>query len=557
MSFLLRPSRRPIVLIIGLLLVLLALGNKLNSDKQVGIIKGAVHDESANQPPAEAQTSWDRRPIVLSAVLLLVLLALGARFYSGSQDGISKGAFHDASTSQPLTEVQLSLDRPHTRPDQSDALPLAEVDEQQASQSAVIPTPDYTEAFLAPTADVSQLSLRPSTLSGQVLDELDNPVPGAQVSAPTVSTETDTTGRFVLQDVPQDPTVQISARGYQKTVISPGHAGTVEVRLEPFVARGIYIGFNTLEVPQRRDALVQKAEDLGFNAIILDAKNDSGLVHEAVATPLNREADGVAFQSVNLKETIRRLKDQGFYLIARLNVFKDTPVARLKPDRAVKAGAALYRDCADQLWLDPFIEASWEYNIELAVNAATIGFDEVQFDYVRFPTDCITGALTYSKAPAAAAKLSAIEGFLAQAQARLRPMGVRTSADVFGMTATVEDIGIGQNIEGIAQYVDYVSPMVYPSTWGPGSLGVEYPPAEPYRIVYSSVQAAVERLKGRPVKVRPWLQAFDDYQQQGLAYDAQKIMEQVRASEAAQAQGWMLWDSAGAYPLDQPLRRQQ
>ena len=223
-----------------------------------------------------------RRPIVLIAVLLLVLLALGTKFYSDYQAGIIKGAVYDEYTNQPLAEAQVSRDRQHTLTDQFDAFQLADADEQRASQSVVIPTPDYTEpdyteAFLAPTADVSQLSLRPSTLSGQVLDELDNPVPGAQVSAPTVSTETDTTGRFVLQDVPRNPTVQISAPGYQKTAISPGQARTVEVRLEPFVARGIYIGFDTLDMPQRRDALVQKAKHLGFNAIILDAKSDRGV----------------------------------------------------------------------------------------------------------------------------------------------------------------------------------------------------------------------------------------------------------------------------------------
>ena len=409
---------------------------------------------------------------------------------------------------------------------------------------------DEYETQRAPSdADPARVELRPNIVLGRVVDQAGEPIGNAWVASAEIATRTGSDGHFRLEGVPRDPVVRIMAAGHRTYALWPEEERWIEARLEPFVARGLYIGFGAVGLRQSREALVQRAEKLGLNAIILDVKSDRGLVNASVASPLSEEIGASVQQPEDLEAVVRSLKARGFYLIGRIVVFKDTPLAWARPELAVRAGSGLYRDCEEQLWVDPSSREGWDYNIDLALNAAKIGFDEVQFDYVRFPSDCIRGALGYSQAPTPQRQRAAIEGFLEAATQRLKPAGVFLAADVFGLTTIEEDIGIGQSIEGIAQHVDYVSPMVYPSTWRSGAFGAAYPPAEPYRIVHGSVKQAVERLRGTPAKVRPWLQAFNDYQQQKLAYTHTEIAAQITAAQDAGALGWMLWDPHGRYPL--------
>jgi hypothetical protein len=232
-------------------------------------------------------------------------------------------------------------------------------------------------------------------------------------------------------------------------------------------------------------------------------------------------------------------------------VFKASILAAATPDYAIRdsSSGTSYVDCEGQLWVDPTNQEVWDYNIGIAEQAAKLGFDEIQFDYVRFPSDCIGGSLVYSKESNAENRVAAIAGFLEAASGRLRPLGAFVAADTFGWTVLrQDDLGIGQVIEHFAPHLDYLSPMVYPSTWGEGSLGLEYPAAAPYDIVYASVSRGVARMELFPgIQVRPWLQDFNDYGLQKLTYGASQVLTQIEAAEDAGANGYMLWNARAVY----------
>jgi hypothetical protein len=290
----------------------------------------------------------------------------------------------------------------------------------------------------------------------------------------------------------------------------------------------------------------------------VDIKGDDGYIAYKSNLPLAKEIKAQwPGEMMSLDEVLKLAKQRGFYTIARMVVFKDNLLAEAKPDLAVKDKRTnqVWDDCGNgsTYWADPFRKDVVDYNAGIAEEAARMGFDEVQFDYIRFPPACISRVrlenASYAVTPTLETRIGAIENFLAEARKRLKPLGVAVAVDTFGWTLLRDDdLAIGQRIENMAKYVDYICPMVYPSTWEPGSLGLDYVPAHPYEIVYESIKFAVNRLKATPgVKIRPWLQDFDDYQFKELTYGVKELDEQRRAAADAGAVGWMLWNAGGSF----------
>ncbi|RME48022.1 MAG: hypothetical protein D6796_06880 [Caldilineae bacterium] len=247
--------------------------------------------------------------------------------------------------------------------------------------------------------------------------------------------------------------------------------------------------------------------------------------------------------------------DRNIYTIARIVVFKDEPLATAHPEWAVTDAetGGLWRDRENLAWADPFREEVWDYNIALAVEAAQRGFDEIQFDYVRFPTDGDIGRARFSAENTAENRLAAIAGFLAKAKEALEPYPVRLAVDVFGYTTwRDDDMGIGQHIETLAPYVDVLSPMLYPSTFGGGLPGLpQYRQAVafPFEVVNLSTRRAVERLRAvnPALEVRPWVQDFPDYAFDRRTYTPDEIRLQMEGARQAGGRGWLLWDPRVLY----------
>jgi hypothetical protein len=190
----------------------------------------------------------------------------------------------------------------------------------------------------------------------------------------------------------------------------------------------------------------------------------------------------------------------------------------------------------------------WDYNIAIAIEAASLGFDEIQFDYVRFPD---APGLKFSKPTDMKSRLAAISGFLAEARRRLTPYNVYVAADIFGyVTWNLDDTHIGQRLEELSPVVDYISPMLYPSCFQFGIPGYRIPVQHPYEIVFLSLQNARERTAISAIRFRPWLQAFRDYAFDRREFTGREIRTQISAAEKFGSDGWMLWNPRNTYTAD-------
>jgi hypothetical protein len=389
---------------------------------------------------------------------------------------------------------------------------------------------------------------KPITIRGTVIDATtQRPIQLAHLSYDHRVVTSDANGSFSFTGVPGNQALSIVAAGYRRynAVWNPTRA---QIALTPFEVRGLYMPFDGLVNPPILATINRYTTNTEVNSIVLEIKTDDGEVAAQMATPAAAQ-NGASVQGVDVKGFVEKMHERGIYVIGRFVVFRDPTLAKAHPEYALKrvGDRQPYTDEQGQRWIDAFRQEVWQYNLDLAERAAQLGIDELQFDYVRFPgTD---QDLDYAEAMTQENRVAAIDGYLKRAEQRLRPYGVALGADTFGLTTVAnDDTGIGQDITTLGGYLDYYCPMVYPSTWADGSLGVLYPPAEPYTIVHDSVEAAVKRLANVPtVKVRPWLQAFDDYKRQRLDYGADKVNIQKEAAARGGGLGWMLWDPAAEY----------
>ena len=321
--------------------------------------------------------------------------------------------------------------------------------------------------------------------------------------------------------------------------------------------KGLYISSNAVGSEDFREHVKQLLETTELNAIVMDFKGDHGYLTfpTQVATAKEIGADG-AVMLADPSELLKWLKDRRVYNIARIVVFKDDLFAKAHPEMAVidSTTGGLWVDGEGLAWADPNYHAVWDYNVALAVEAANMGFDEVQFDYVRFPSDGSISQATFNMENIQENRTAAIVGLLKQTKEALAPLNVKLSADTFGYTAWVpDDLGIGQHIESLAPYLDVISPMVYPSTYSFGLPGespdYENAIAYPYEIVNKSTRNAVERTKAvNPnIEIRPWIQDFQDYAFDKRVYTPGEIRLQMDGARDGGGRGWLLWDPAVAY----------
>lgn len=318
--------------------------------------------------------------------------------------------------------------------------------------------------------------------------------------------------------------------------------------------KAIYITYYALGHEGLRTHVQELLGTTQLNAIVIDVKGDRGYIPYRSDVPLAGE---IGAQPHILVEDwgalMQWFQERDIYTIARIVVYKDDPLATARPEWAVLDSETEepWRDREGLAWTDPFREEVWDYNIAVAVEAAGKGFDEIQFDYLRFPTDGDLTRVRFSKENTEANRRAAITGFLERARLALSRTGTRVAVDVFGYTTwRHDDTGIGQMIEEMAPYIDVLSPMLYPSTFHAGLPGYPVAVAYPYETVYLSTRQAVERLKGTRVVVRPWLQDFPDYAFDKRVYSPEEIRAQMQGALDAGGGGWMLWDPRVRYTVD-------
>jgi hypothetical protein len=390
-------------------------------------------------------------------------------------------------------------------------------------------------------------------ITGRVLDAATgSPLRGASIWAGPTENVTNAEGRFTTAPIEPGATVWVKTPGYERKKLTGGEAAAdVTVKLAPHPVRAAYLtyyGVADRTIRQRVFDLVERTE---LNAVVIDIKGDRGLI--PYRTSVQAALDAGALGPVIIKDFDEQLaawKARGIYTIARIVAFKDNVRATTRPDLAVidtRTGKP-WIDRENLAWVDPFREENWDYIIAVAKEAALKGFDEIQFDYVRFPTDGKLAAARYSQPNSAATRLPAIAAFLAKARRELGPTGVFLGADIFGYTAfNANDTDIGQRIEEISVSLDYLCPMVYPSGYHLGIPGVRNPMVNPYEIVKESVRLTRQRSQNPGAQVRPWLQDFKDYAFDKRIFGPGEVRAQIRGSDDGGGSGWMLWNPKNDY----------
>lgn len=388
-------------------------------------------------------------------------------------------------------------------------------------------------------------------LDGSVVDALTHkPIAKATVMAADQSVRTDEHGRFGIDvsHAPSSPPM-LSARacGYMRQTYQAAGSPPAVLALTPIQPKALYLSvFGIGSSVLRADAL-KVIEQTELNALVIDVKDDRGLVPYRSASVA---ASGLGPQKpitvADMPALVQGLHERGLYLIARVVVFKDDHWATAHPQWAVhKADGSLWRDGEDIAWIDPFQHDAWGRSLAIAEEAAAMGFDEVQFDYLRFPD--ATG-LAFSEPNTESRRVAAITGFLDAARERLTRYNVLIAADIFGYVAwNTNDTLIGQHLESLVSHVDVLSPMLYPSGFTFGIPDHRDPVAEPYDVIEHTLRRAQQRTSQSGVCWRPWLQAFRDYAFDRRVFGAHEIRQQIDAAQASNSNGWMLWNPRNHY----------
>jgi hypothetical protein len=417
------------------------------------------------------------------------------------------------------------------------------------------PAPDVRAPIAAPkpwrpVEPTSDTPWPSPIVTGRVLDAERKPLAGASIVVRGVEIRTDAEGAFKAERVPPDAALLVKLPGFEKTYVAPTR-GPVEVVLKPQAIKAAYLTYYGVGDRGIRGRVLDLASRTELNAVVIDVKGDRGwiLYQTEVPQALAAGAQGPATLR-DFDGLMADLKARGIYTIARIVTFKDNILANARPDLAIidtRTGKP-WIDNEKLAWVDPFQEEVWAYNIAIGQEAIRRGFDEVQFDYVRFPTDGKLSATRYAKPNTRETRLPTIAAFLAKARTELGASGAFVAADLFGYTAFNEnDTDIGQRIEELAPHLDYICPMVYPSGYHKGIPGHPNPVRVPGKVVSESVRLIRKRAGINVVRVRPWLQDFKDYAFDRRIFGVTEVTAQIRGAEESGAAGWMLWNPRNDY----------
>jgi hypothetical protein len=457
--------------------------------------------------------------IVLVGILLLATMALAQETKAGNapQATEAKGA-----TPEPAAEVKPTSPTP---------APAGQAGE----------TPKAPEPQAAATAA--------KTYTGKVVDAVSKaPIEGAPVTLGDKMVRTDKEGAFSIEGAGDK--LRLRAVGYERkdVPISEVSGPNAELTLRPQKVKALYLSTYGAASPKIRNAALEVLERNNMNALVIDVKGDRGFIPFKVDIPL---AEQVGAQKTILNKDypgfIKKLKDRNIYLIARVVTFKDNLLTTARPDLAVKTqGGGIFRDRERLRWADAFHKEVWDYNIAVAKAAAEVGYDEIQFDYVRLPDN---RGVVFPEKSNIANRTKVITGFLEAAYKALTPYNVFVAADVFGYVPWNEgDTGIGQQIVDVTKAVDIVSLMTYPSGYHLGIPKYRNPVKNIYEVVYLTQKAAVDRTKASPLAFRPWLQAFRDYAYGAGNFEEDRMKLEIKAADDSGASGWMFWNAGNIYP---------
>lgn len=309
------------------------------------------------------------------------------------------------------------------------------------------------------------------------------------------------------------------------------------------IAKGVYLTAYSAGSAARRKEIINLLNTTELNAVVIDIKDYSGLVLYDSDVPLVNELDLEDNRLGDVPAIIQEFHDHDIYVIARQTVFQDPILAQKKSEWSIQSTTGgVWRDHKGLAWVDPTRKEIWEYNMAIAKEAVALGFDEINFDYVRFPSDGNMALVVYTNGDRA--RHDIMKDFYSYVGETFTDLPAWVSLDFFGFVMERHDgMSIGQRLEDAVDVVDYISPMMYPSHYPAGHLGLDNPAAYPALVIDNGMKKGMPYFAEKRAKVRPWLQAFH----MGARYDAENIRAQIDMVENYDHAGWLLWNAANRY----------
>ncbi len=366
----------------------------------------------------------------------------------------------------------------------------------------------------------------------------------------------ETSGIKVIENVGPDKNRTVSLRIVDEN--NPALPGREAVKV-----RGIYISGPMAGSTELFQNILDSAAGTEINTVVIDFKDDQGRITCPVDSPVASEIGACRPYVQDMKGLVASLKERGLYVIARVVAFRDPWLAEKKPEWSLHlADGSLYRDRQGMAWVDPYRKEVWDYLVEVGTEAKEAGFDEVQFDYIRFSTEGTMRDVVFDEAVTGGrSKTDVITEFVKYAYENLASQGLFVSADVFGtiIGSDIDAQAVGQVYTEMAKHLDYICPMIYPSHYGPGNFGLEHPDTMPYEAVLEALkksQAVMDQAAeadghvSSQAIVRPWLQDFTaSYLGEGnyIPYGYNEVQRQIQAVKDAGYDEWMLWSAANRY----------
>lgn len=370
-----------------------------------------------------------------------------------------------------------------------------------------------------------------------------------------VAVYTNDDGSYFFKDVPAGATLTFKMPGYKLTKLA-GDSPQKDIALDQFKVNAIYMTANWAASSDLLDSTLAWVKNSRINAVVLNVQNDASQWVFDVKNKDAIDAENTDEFLTDMPALVKKLKDQGLYVIARVVTFQQKSMAEARLDWAVKSSTTGKQwkggYAGQQEWLDPSNPAVQQHMVDMTKEVLTLGFDEVQYDYIRFPSDPApseTGEMVFAAgAITDTGKVAQLKGFLGKVHSVIEPTDSFMSIDVFGYSLWPDQDGapllgvIGQVIPALIDDTDYISPMIYPSHFSAGEQGCAHPSQCAYKLVHKSGEYAAPLFAGKKTKYRPWLEDFDwpdaDYTSPGTT----KVAEQIQAAEETNSWGWLMWD---------------
>ena len=569
-----------------------ALTVTLDTALRPNTLTGVIRDEYTNEPLAGAlvtasdtisATTDDAGHFELEGVPEAYQISVEAPDHAETKADINRLTEHDVAlrpttlqgmvvdtySRMPVADVAVRLGDSEATTDAEGRFTLTDIPPdgelaftRQNYEDVRMPLERTTTIDVAMRSNVIEGLVRDIT-SGTVLSDTTVIATETLTGTAIANVRTDDQGRYRLENTPPNVFITALHPGYQRAQIqsTPGEAPP-DIELEPIAARAIYLKANNATNRENVMAYLDIIDNTETNALVLDLKSDNiedvGLIYYDSQVPLIQEL-GTSISKMDLPWILEEAKRRNIYMIARIHVFAhDNALLETRPNWYVQKDGQPYFADFGIAWLDTYNEEVWDYNIQLGVEAAQLGFDEIQFDYIRFPSDgdltgtTLLGPRDWRNNPDD--MYNTVGRFMERAHKAINEAGAFFSVDVFGYVAWEPQPNIGQNLQVMGQHADYVYPMVYPSHFLYDELGLGNPSLHPYEIVAHSMEMVKSQLVGKAsrAKVRPWLQDFTliwvpDHLI--VQYGVKEVRAQIDASEDKNTNGWALWDSDNDYTM--------